>query len=293
MTFRTIGTVAVALLASGALFAQEGRYRLKSTEVVPGLYMLDSADDQFVGGNMGLLIGADGVILIDDGLEAVGPALLAAIADVTGEPVDFVINTHVHGDHVGSNAALHGQGATIVAHDNIRKRMAEATGDSASPREALPEITYADGVTFHMNGFTTRAHHVAKAHTDGDSIIHFPDVNVIHTGDVLFNGMFPFIDLASGGSVDGYLAAQNKLIALADGDTKIISGHGPLAKRSDVQRARDMLSDAHARVKRLADRGMSEDQVVAENPLSVYESWSWGFITTERMTRQLYQSLTQ
>lgn len=291
MTFRSIAT-ALALLASACLFAQDA-FRLKSTEVVPGLYMLDSADDQFVGGNMGLLTGDDGIILIDDGLEAVGPALLAAIADVTGDPVDLVVNTHVHGDHVGSNAAMHAQGARIVAHDNIRRRMVDASGDDASAKEALPEITFADGVSLHMNGFTARVIHVVSAHTDGDSIIHFPDANVIHTGDVLFNGMFPFIDLRSGGSVDGYIAAQNKIIALADDETKIIAGHGPLAGRSDVRRARDMLADSQSRVKRLVDAGMSEDQVVARNPLSVYEDWSWNFITTERMTRTLFESLSE
>ncbi len=282
------------LLASGALFAQDSDIRIQSAEVVPGLYMLEGADGQFAGGNMGLLTGDDGVVLVDDGLEVIGEALLQAIAGIVGEPVDFVVNTHFHGDHTGSNAALHAQGATIVAHENIRERLAAGGSGEAATKEALPTITFAEGVSLHMNGIAIRVMHVANAHTDGDSILYFPDVNVIHTGDVLFNGLFPFIDLESGGSVDGYLAAQDRIIALADEETKIIAGHGPLASRADVQRARNMLADSRARVKRLVDSGLSEDDIVESNPLADYhDDWNWRFITTERMTRTLVQSSTR
>ena len=282
------------LLGSGFALAQNADIRIQSAEVVPGIYMLDGADGQFAGGNMGLLTGEDGIVLIDDGLEVIGPALLEAIAELTGEPVDFLINTHVHGDHVGSNAALHAQGATIVAHENIRTQMAEGTGDEAYPKEALPTITFADGISLHMNGLAIQVMHVANAHTDGDSILYFPDVNVIHTGDVLFNKLFPFIDLEGGGSVDGYLAAQDRIIALADDNTRIIAGHGPLASRADVQLARDVIADCRARVKRLVDDGMSEDDIVAANPLADYhDDWNWGFITTERMTRTMFRSLAR
>lgn len=282
------------VLASGTGLAQGNDIRIQSAEVVPGLYMLDGADGQFAGGNMGLLTGDDGIVLIDDGLEVIGPALLAAIADLVGEPVDFLINTHAHGDHVGSNLALHEQGAVIVAHENLRKAMVAATGDQAAPAEALPNITFEDGVNLYMNGLAIRVMHVASAHTDGDSILYFPDINVIHTGDVLFNGLFPYIDIDGGGSVPGYLAALDRVIALADEDTKIIPGHGPLANRADAQRARDMIADSLSRVRPLIEAGRSADDVVAANPLAQYhDDWNWGFISTERMTRTVFRSLTQ
>ena len=291
MASRTLAAVWL-LMASGAAFTQDRAFQIKSVEVVPGLHVLDSADAQFVGGNMGLLTGDDGVVLIDDGLDVISAPLLEAIAAVTGEPVDYVVNTHFHGDHTGSNAALNAAGATIVAHENIRTRLMQASGDSAMPDGALPTITFADGITFHLNGLSMQAIHVPSAHTDGDSILYFPDVNVIHTGDVLFNGMFPFIDLEGGGSVDGFLRALDRVLALSDRDTKIIAGHGPLANRSDVQRARSVLADCQTRVRTLVDRGASEDEVVTANPLADYhDDWNWDFITTERMTRTLYQSL--
>ena len=293
MKSRTFAGLAL-LLAAGLLLAQDDEIRVQSTEVVPGLYMLDGADGKFAGGNMGLLVGADGVVLIDDGLPIISAALLAAIADITGQPVDFLINTHVHGDHTGSNAAMHAHGATIIAHDNIRKRLLEASGDDAVAPGALPQITFSDSTTFHLNGHTAHVFHVQHAHTDGDAVIHFTDINVIHTGDVMFNKLFPFIDLDSGGSVDGFLAAQTRIIAIADEDTIIIPGHGPLATRADLILARDMLADSQARVRKLVDAGMSEDEIVAENPLADYHDvWSWGFITTERMTRSLVQSFKQ
>jgi len=281
-------------LASGMLLAQDDEITVQSTEVVPGLYMLDGADGKFAGGNMGLLVGADGVVLIDDGLPTISASLLAAIADITGAPVDFLINTHVHGDHTGSNAAMHTHGATIIAHDNIRKRLLQATGDEAVAAAALPQITFSDTTTFHLNGHTAHVFHVQHAHTDGDAVIHFTDIDVIHTGDVMFNKLFPFIDFDSGGSVEGFLAAQDKIIALADDDTIIIPGHGALATKADLILARDMLADSYARVKKLVNAGLSEDEIVAENPLAKYHDvWNWDFISTETMTRALAKSLEQ
>jgi glyoxylase-like metal-dependent hydrolase (beta-lactamase superfamily II) len=269
--------------------AQEGEISFKSTELAPGLYMLEGQGG-FAGGNLGLITGDDGVVLIDDGLEPLVAVTVAAIESLTGDPVDFVINTHAHGDHTGANEVLHGKGATVVAHDNLRRQMVK----DGSNRAALPELTFADAVTFHLNGHTARVFHVANAHTDGDSVIHFPEVNIIHTGDVLFNKLFPFIDMDSGGSVDGFIAAQKKIISIADDETKIIPGHGVLANKADLQAAVDMLEDAQARVRTLVDAGKSKEEVLAENPLADYdEGWTWGFINTERMTEALYRSLTE
>jgi len=271
-----------------AATAQEGDISFKSTELAPGLYMLEGQGG-FAGGNLGLITGDDGVVLIDDGLEPLVAITVAAIESLTGDPVDFVINTHAHGDHTGANEVLHGKGATVVAHDNLRRQMVK----DGSNRAALPELTFTDAVTFHLNGHTANVFHVANAHTDGDSVIHFPEVNIIHTGDTMFNKLFPFIDLDSGGSVSGFIAAQKKIIAIADDETKIIPGHGVLANKADLQAAVDMLEDAQARVRALVDAGKSQEEVIAENPLADYEdAWTWEFITAERMTATIYRSLT-
>ena len=271
-----------------AATAQEGDISWKSTELAPGLYMLEGQGG-FAGGNLGLITGDDGVVLIDDGLEPLAAITVAAIESLTGDPVDFVINTHAHGDHTGANEVLHGKGATVVAHDNLRRQMAK----DGSNRAALPELTFTDAVTFHLNGHTANVFHVANAHTDGDAVIHFPEVNIIHTGDAMFNKLFPFIDLDSGGSVSGFIAAQKKIISIADDETKIIPGHGVLANKADLQAAVDMLEDAQARVRALVDAGKSQEEVIAENPLADYEDdWTWEFITAERMTATIYRSLT-
>lgn len=268
--------------------AQEDNISFKSTELAPGLFMLEGQGG-FAGGNLALITGDDGVVLIDDGLAPLVAVTLAAIESLTGNPVDFVINTHAHGDHTGANQALHDHGTTVVGHENLRAQMIKDGANSA----ALPEITFSDAVTFHLNGYTANVFHVANAHTDGDSVIHFPEANIIHTGDVMFNRLFPYIDMPGGGSVEGFIAAQKKIIALADDDTKIIPGHGELASKADLQTALDMLEDAQTRVKALFDAGKSLQEVLAENPLADYHDiWNWDFITTEGMTETLYRSLT-
>ena len=287
MRIRILPALCVLSVAFTAI-AQEQNISSKSTELAPGLYMLEGQGG-FPGGNLGLITGDDGVVLIDDGLEPLVAVTVAAIESLTGDPIDFVINTHAHGDHVGANEVLHGKGATIVAHENLRTRMVK----DGSNRAALPELTFTDAVTFHLNGHTARVFQVANAHTDGDSVIHFPEVNIIHAGDVMFNHLFPYIDLDGGGSVAGFIAGQKKIIALADDQTKIIPGHGALANKADLQAAVDMLEDAQARVKALVDAGKSQEEVLAENPLADYDDgWSWEFITTERMTETIYRSLT-
>lgn len=295
MRLSTLATGAVAAFLALSANAQEPKIYLKPTELVPGLTMLEGVG-AFTGGNVTLLTGDDAIILIDDGLEPYGEMLLSSINEHSERPVDFLINTHVHADHVGANRALHMTGATIVAHDNIRKRLQEKgwpieNGTRPATPAELPQITFSDAVTFHLNGQTAKVIHIPHAHTDGDSFIHFSDINVIHAADVFFNGLYPFIDLNSGGSVAGYLAAQRKILDLADDDTQIIPGHGPLGTKADLRAAHEMLLDADARIKALVDAGESAEDIVAANPLADYDhDWSWNFISTESMTRGLIRS---
>lgn len=261
-------------------------------EVAPGLYMLSGVGG-FTGGNIGLSVGDDGVVMIDDSMPPMLDIMKEAVQGVTTAPVDFLVNTHLHADHSGNNASLGADGAHIVAHDNMRKRLvSQGMGDQPAPAAALPVITFSQDMHFHLNGGEAHVFHVANAHTDGDLVIHFTDANVIHTGDILFNGRFPFIDLANGGSVAGYVAGQERLLALADGETRIIPGHGPLATRADLERNLAMLKDSVARIAPLVAAGKTEDEVVAMNPLQPYAAdYSWDFISTEKMTRQLYRGL--
>ena len=282
--------VLITLALALPVAAQDLATEIKSTEVVPGIYMLEGVNG--FSSNMGLLVGDEHVLLIDDGMQPIADSLIAEIKNLSGRSVDFLVNTHAHGDHAGSNAILAENGAIIFAHDNLRNQLLEKPA-SAGGLAGIPVITFSDEITFHANGLEAFVFHVASAHTDGDAVIHFPDVNVIDAGDLFFNYMFPFIDLDSGGSVAGYKAGQQRIIDMADTGTLIIPGHGPLANRSDLQIALDMLIDAEARVKKLVDAGLTQEQVLEENPLADYhDQWSWFFITTEVMTTTLYRSLT-
>ena len=281
-----------AVLFVGAIIAnaQDIATEIEATEAAPGVYMLGGANG--FSSNMGLLIGDDHVVLIDDGMAPITADLMATVDELAGRPIDFVVNTHVHGDHVGSNATLAENGAVIFAHKNIRKRLVEAP-DPAGGAGGLPVVTFADGVNFHVNGQDAHVRHIATAHTDGDAIVFLHGSNVIVAGDLHFNYMFPFIDLDSGGSVRGYIAGQRRIIAMADDDTIIIPGHGPLANKADLQAEVDMLVDAESRVEALVLEGKTEEEVLAANPLADYhDAWNWAFITTERMTQTMYRSMT-
>jgi len=277
--------LAVLLLLAPMASAQEASEPIEHTEVADGIYMLHTV------GSVGLLVGDEYVVMIDDALRQTGDRVVAKAEELAGRPVDFVINTHVHGDHVGANETLAHSGAIIVAHDNIRKRMQDDPELNTGPG-ALPVITFSEEVTFHVNGQEAYVFHVPAAHTDGDAAILFREANVIAPGDIVFRGIFPYIDLDNGGSVAGYKAAMQKLIDMSDEETKFISGHGPVGTRAGLEQDLAMLSNAEASVKALIDKGMDEEQIVAANPLAPYhDQYNWQFITTERMTRTLIRSL--
>ena len=295
----SVAMLSIFFLLAGPLVAQEEAPEIsfKATELVPGLYMLEGVGG-FAGGNVGLLTGEDGVVMVDDSFPPHTDKLVAAVAEVVKAPVDFVINTHVHGDHLGGNVTLEGQGATIVAHDNVRGRlikngMPTPNGTEPAPGEMLPVLTFADAVTFHLNGQESYVFHVADAHTDGDSIIHFKNADVIHMGDCFFNGLFPFIDVDNGGSIDGYIAAQEKVLAIAGEGTKIIPGHGPLATRGDLEGSVKMLKSARASIGGMIKDGKTVEQILEAKPLADFEAMSWQFIPTERMIRQVHRSLSE
>ncbi|TDR20638.1 MBL fold metallo-hydrolase [Marinicella litoralis] len=288
-----------AILVSGISHAKdEPKVSYKSTEVAKGIYML-AGEGGFTGGNIGLLIGVEGVVLIDDSMPPFLDILNQAIKGLTDQPIDFLINTHVHGDHTGNNEPFGQAGTHIVAHDNLRKHLINkgvqtSDGMAPAPKAALPVLTFSNEMSFHFNDQPATAIHVPNAHTDGDAIIHFSQANVIHAGDTFFNGLFPYIDIDSGGSVDGFIHAQLKMISLSNDETTIIPGHGPLSNKQELQAAVDMLIDAKAIINKHIKEGMTLEAVLEANPLAKYhDDWNWGFITTERMTTQLFNDLSQ
>ena len=276
-----------------AAHAQEAANPFTSEEVSPGIHVIYGAGEKFVGGNVSVMVGEEHVVLIDDAMVPTAPALISAVEAIADRPIDFVINTHYHGDHTGGNAQLAKDGTLVVAHDNLRKRLLEKPED-AGGAAGIPVITFSETLTFHVNGKIAKVFHLPHAHTDGDGAIHFPEANVIHAGDVIFNGIFPYIDLDAGGSVAGFIAAQQQLIDMADDDTLFLAGHGdPVASKADVEQNLAVLRDGRKRVKALVDQGMSEEEVLAANPLADYhDEYNWSFITSERMTRTHFRDLT-
>ncbi len=265
----------------------------ESTEVAPGFYMTEgrNPDGPFGGGISGFIVTEDYVALVDDGLPPPAPAMVAHIVEVAGKAPDFLINTHYHGDHTGANALFADQGTVIFAHHALRKRLLDKP-ESAGGEAGIPVVTFGEGVTFHLNEIEAQVVHLPAAHTDGDAIVVAKSANVIFAGDVVFNRIFPYIDLDGGGTVDGFIAAQKKIAEMADEKTVIIPGHGEIASLESMQDNVAMLVESKALVAALVDKGLSEDEILAANPLGQYEDYSWFFITTERMTRTLIRSLT-
>ncbi len=302
-SFARLAAVAVALCALAAVPLRAARAQdidpdkveIRTEKLADGVYLLRGA-----GGNIGLATGADGTFLIDDEYAPLTPKVVAAVRAIRDEPVKFVINTHWHNDHTGGNKDLGEAGALIVAHENVRKRMSTdqfiaAFGKKvpAAPPKALPLITFTESVTFHLNGDDVDVVHVPPAHTDGDSIVLFRKANVVHAGDVFFNGLYPFIDVSSGGSVDGMVGASDKLLALVDDHTKVIPGHGPLSDRAGLKAYRDMLATVRDRVKAMIADGKSLPDIQAARPSKEFDdTWGKGFLTPDQFVALVHSSLT-
>ncbi len=269
---------------------------IQTVPVQANVYMLTGE-----GGNIGLCTGEDGPLLIDDQFARTTDGIQAAVRSLTDKPLRFVINTHWHGDHTGGNENLRKAGAIIVAHDNVRRRMSSEQFLAAfnqrvpaAPATALPVVTFSDSVTFHWNGEDLRIFHVQAAHTDGDAIVHFTRANVVHMGDVYFNGMYPFIDVSTGGTISGMVEAVDLVLQQVNAETKFIPGHGPLSGIAELRSYREMLAAVEIRVRTLLEQGKSRDAVIAARPTADYDAkWGNGFIKPDAWVGIVYDGLVQ
>lgn len=250
------------------------------------------------GGNIGVSVGEDDVFIIDDQYAHMSSKIEAAIKKLSDKPFQFLVNTHWHGDHTGGNENMNTLGATIIAHDNVRKRLEETPNRDTSmrPKEALPIITFNDKLNIHINGEQIIIFHVDNAHTDGDALLYFTESNVLHTGDVYFNGRYPYIDLNSGGSVNGYIEAVKQTLMLIDDDTKIIPGHGKLSNKEEYAFFLNMLETIKKNVLAEIENGKTEDEVAANTSITkTYDNlgYSWNFISSKKTRCAFYKSLKE
>jgi glyoxylase-like metal-dependent hydrolase (beta-lactamase superfamily II) len=292
-----IGKIRTALAVAAMCFALPagaGAAEAVTIKTVPVAEQISMLTGE--GGNIGLFIGADGTFLIDDQFAPMTDKILAAIKAAGGDVPKFLINTHYHADHTGGNENLGRNGTLIFSHDNVRAPLVsgsylEAFGrhTPATAPAGLPVVTFGTDLTFHLNGDTVHAIHIPGAHTDGDSIIHFEAANVIHAGDIFFNGFYPFIDVGHGGSLKGMIKAVDRILALADDRTKIIPGHGPLADKEELANYRQMLDSSYNRLKKLRLEGKTVREAIAANPLADMEGiWGDGLFTGDRWIELVY-----
>jgi glyoxylase-like metal-dependent hydrolase (beta-lactamase superfamily II) len=261
--------------------------QIKVTKVGGTVYMLEGS-----GGNIGVSVGEDGIVIVDDQFAPLAPKIKAALKEITDKPIKFVLNTHFHGDHTGGNAQF-GAEAPIIAHDNVRKRLEEGgkvlgNATPPAPKEALPVITFNDRASVHLNGEDIRAIHVPNGHTDGDSVIFFPKSNVVHMGDDFVTYGFPFVDAQNGGSVSGLIAGVEKVLTMIPDDAKIIPGHGPLSSPADVRKFLNMLKETRGLVAQAARDGKTPAQMKSDHLLSKYDEFGKGFIKTDAWVDLLY-----
>jgi cyclase len=290
---------AVVLFAGSLLCGQDGDFskvQIKVSKVAGNVYMLQGA-----GGNIGASVGDDGIVVVDDQYAPLADRIQAALKGITDKPVRFIINTHYHEDHTGGNEFFQKQ-APIIAHDNVRKRLEEggAAGNGGSvhfdakpqPKGALPIITFDHDVTVHLNGEDIRALHFPAGHTDGDSVIYFPKSNVVHMGDDFVTYGFPFIDVDSGGSIDGMISGVENAIAQLPADVKIIPGHGQVSNLDDVRAYVKMLKETRAAVQDALDKKMTLEQMKEKKVLDPWRKYSGDFVSEDVFLETLYNSLT-
>jgi len=278
----------VAITAGSAWLQESPAPTLMTKKVAGNIYMVFGPDDKpntFTGGNIALSVGDDGVVMVDSKMPPVVDQVSAAIEKLGGASPRYLLNTHVHGDHTGGNP--HFRDGTIIAQDNVRKRLVVD-----KPAETWPVITFDQSLSIYMNGEEIRAVHYPKSHTDGDAVIYFKNSNVVHMGDLFFNGMLPFIDLDSGGSVQGYKKHVNEILAKIADDTAIIPGHGPLATRADLAKYARMLDETVSLVTDKMKQGKRLEEIQKEGIQEEWQTWSWYFISVDKWIETIFKSYT-
>jgi cyclase len=279
---------------AAAFRAQFGANPIQTQKLTDNLTLLSGP-----GGNVVVLTGSDGKVVVDTFVSPAWPRLKEALDALGNAPVKYVIDTHWHFDHADNNAPLHAAGATVVAHENTKKRMSASQyipvldlHFPASPADALPQQTFATSLKLQANGESLTLQHFAPAHTDTDIYIHFEKANVIHMGDTYFTGFYPFIDAGSGGKISSMIAAADKVLPLADNNTEIVPGHGPLGSKADLGKFRDMLVTARDRVQKLKSAGKSADDIAASKPFADLEAtWGHGILTSDQFVHVVYLTL--
>lgn len=288
-------TLALALVP--ALLSAQQNWDTITVKVLPlrgGVYMLTGA-----GGNIGLSVGADAAFLVDDQYAPLTPKIIAAVQSVTTQPIKFVLNTHWHGDHTGGNENMGKAGALLVAHDNVRKRMSVEQFNALfnrrtppSPASALPVVTFNDSVTFHVNGDDLVAFHIPPAHTDGDVVIHFTKADVVHMGDTFFATGYPFVDVSSGGNVNGVIGGADRVLAMCGAQTIVIPGHGPVSNCDGLRAYRNMVATVRDRVRAEMQKGRTLDQLKTAGLTADFDDrWGKGFINPPTFIELVYRSL--
>ena len=273
-----VSTLNISLVNAQDAFATA---KITAQHVSESVHMLSG-----MGGNIGVSAGSDGLLVIDDQYAPMAEKIAAALGTLDKSKIKYLINTHYHGDHTGSNAYFKDmQDSTIFAHENVRKRLAE---DAELSPSALPVVTYEEGLTFHFNGETIQVMHLPAGHTDSDSVIWFSEANVLHAGDLFFEGRFPYIDLDGGGTVSGYIKNVQNLLTMLNSDSQIIPGHGKLATKADYKLALDMMITTAAFIKTKKNQGVSLDDLIAAGLDAKWKDWSWEFITEEKWITTLY-----
>jgi cyclase len=294
MKFRALTLAIICAAATIPAHGQQdfSKVEIKAQPLAPGVAVLFGA-----GGNIGVSYGEDGTILIDDQFAPLTEKIQKAVGDLGAQPVRYLINTHWHFDHSGGNENLGKAGALIMAHDSVRVRMASGgtVGGNATPpapKIALPVVTYAEGLKLHLNGEEVRVIHMPAAHTDGDSIVHWTKSNVIHMGDLfMLKVSFPFVDRNSGGDVRGFVVAADKVLAIANEQTKIIPGHGPVATKADLQNHRNMIATTIAKVRAGIKAGKTLPQIQATRPADGFGVDTNGFIKANDFVAVVYRTL--
>jgi len=286
----------LCFLLAGTAFAQ-GDYddvEIEATDLGGGIHMLKGA-----GGNLGVCLGEDGVFLIDDQFAPLSEKIMAAIAELDDRHPQFVFNTHWHGDHTGGNENFGEAGSMLVSHANVRRRLSTEQFTAywdrttpAAPDGALPMVTFTDSLSFFYNDQEIVIFHVPAAHTDGDGVVYFPKANVIHSGDVVFYTLYPYIDVSAGGSIDGVIAGTRTIIAMCDDETQIIPGHGPLVNKANLVEYLAMLEDVRGTVAREMAAGKELEAIQAAKPGAAYDAdWGVKWLTSDQFVEMVFDSL--